>query len=226
MSDYSISVNQFARFKRVSNSKKLGIIRRQKNPDTNMVPWYQMTRSKIKKSIELKGDLKPVVEGINTLSNRKADTVQKNRMRNGSIDGLKKYMEMQLPKVLLDLDYSIIKPTQKSINISGVDIKVAPDIVVRAVVNGETVLGAVKIHICKGDKFDNQQCQIVSAILFEYLQSKVATNGEVVLPELCFSLDIFSGRMVSAKNIPNSVYKDIQLLCDEVKEIWKTIAAA
>ena len=58
--------------------------------------------------------------------------------------------------------------------------------------------------------------------MYQFLNKKVAKKGEIVLPELCICLDIFSGRLVQAPdNITNAVY-NIKVICNEIKKLWGT----
>lgn len=50
--------------------------------------------------------------------------------------------------------------------------------------------------------------------------SQVAKNGEIVLPELCISIDVFGeGIVTSPVNITDKI-KDIEVICEEIKMLW------
>lgn len=223
MSKYQISLNQFAECHEATENVKRRIIKQQLQPDRFRIPWYQLTKARIKKSFELKGNLDPIYEGINILRKRKPISKRQESDKKVSLEAMERFIIMKLPSVLKEIEYTVIKPKVKSIEVSDVDIIVAPDITVKGKLNGKTVLGGVKIHISKYKPFNLKKAQIVSTTIFNFLKYKVADSETEVLPELCYCLDIFSGRCVSAKEDSILVYKEIQEMCNDIKQLWDTV---
>ena len=86
--------------------------------------------------------------------------------------------------------------------------------------NGNTYLGAVKVHISKNNVFDNIQSRYISSLINKYLKEVVAEADEVVLDEPCLSIDVFGEKVISVpKNLPKSL-TEIEVICEEVKSIW------
>jgi hypothetical protein len=219
--EYKISINQLADFSTATESRKKSILKQQKKPNPFLIPWYQLAKSKMKKSIVAKGDLEPIDLGIEELNSRKPKSNRQVIDRQVSIEALRLFKEVQLPQMLKDFPYEIVKKGKiKSIYINGVEVIISPDVIYRVRINGQKFLGGVKLHVAKGNIFDNKQLRYISTLIYQYLNEIIAEDDEEVLKELCLSFDIFGQRVISAPhNIHNCLY-DIREYCDEIKTLW------
>ncbi|PWE00007.1 hypothetical protein [Marinilabilia rubra] len=221
MKECKISINQFANFSKSTKKGKKGIITRQLSPDLFRVPWYQLTKAKVKKSLEYKGDLQPIFDGINILKNRIPDTDRKKRDRQVSLEALERFVELQIPHYFKQLDFEVIKPKEKNLQFENVNFIISPDLVIKGNYKGKTIYGGVKIHISKSKPFDLQQSKLVSHLIYEYLKNEVAEHPSQVLPEFCLSIDVFGNRIVSADETDKTIEEEIKALCSEIKDLWE-----
>jgi hypothetical protein len=221
MGNYQISTNQLVNFYGSTENGKKGIIAQQLVPDRFRIPWYQLTKSRIKKSITLKGDLEPVYDGIKTLMARTPKSTRQETDKRVSIEALERFVKMRLPKALQNVDYSIVKTNNKFVPFAGIDIIVAPEIVVTAVIGGKKVVGGIKIHISKSKPFDIKESKISASTVFLFLQDEYASKGYEVLPQFSFCLDVFAGRIVSAPNTDDSIYKELEGICEEIIMLYR-----
>jgi hypothetical protein len=221
MSNYVISINQLAEFTTATEKGKMRIIRQQKVPDPFLIQWYRIPKSRIKKFFAFKGDFRPILEGLEILKKKVPKNNQQITDKLVSIEALERFLKIKLPGVLFEMDYKMINPKVKSVEICGVDLKVSPDIIVRGELNGETVIGGIKLHICKGKPFDYKKSLYVATSIYKYLAEKIAQPGEVVHPGLCFSLDIFGDRPVPAPDDPKIIILEIENYCEEIKKLWE-----
>jgi len=217
-----ISINQLAVYSEASLSKKKQILKQQVVPNRILVPWYQKAKAAIKKYFKNVNDIAPLLKAIDAIEHEAKPTKHWIKINQQvSKEALKQMMLIRVPRMLRDVSYEIIKPSVNSIMLGGVEIKVAPDIVISAKINGKTVYGAIKIHISKNDFFDSKQLEIVSTVLHQFLLSKVVHRGDIVLPELCLCLDVFAGRIVGADNTHfNVVMEQIENICFEINKLW------
>ncbi len=221
MTKFHISINQVADFSTSTTAAKLRIIKEQLKPNKKKIAWYQLSKAKIKKSLADKGNHDPIQEGINILEARTPTTKWRINDRTVSIEALRRFLNIRFPAVLKRMDYTVLKPKTKSFELEDVDIIVAPDVVIRGKLRGITVIGGIKIHISKNKKFDFAQAQVVSSIICEYLKKSVAEGDDIVLPELCFCLEVFDERMVPAPDKYDEIITRVKNICDEVKILWK-----
>jgi len=220
--NYVISINQLADFSIATDKGKRRIIRQQKNPNKFLVSWYQLSKSRIRKTLENNCDLTPVFDGIEELVNRKPTKPRQILDRQVSIQALKRFVNIKLPKLLKNIPYQVIKKVEtKSIIYKGVEIIISPEVIFKLKIDGKEYLGAVKIHISKNNVFDNNQSRYISSLLYKYLDEVVAKNGEKVMPELCLSIDVFGEKIISVPKNVEKKLEDIEVLCEEVKSLWQ-----
>lgn len=217
----NISLNQLADFSQGTDAKKRSIIKQQKTPNSFKIAYYQLAKARIKKVIANKGDIQPVLDGIEELKGKTLTKPRQISDRIVSLDALQRFVSFQIPSLLKNYEYKVLKNVEsKSIFIRGVEVIVSPDLIIEIEIDNKKYLGAVKTHISKGNKFDTKQQIYVASTLHRYLESEVARDGEIVLPELCISIDVFGdGIVTSPQNITNKI-KDIEVMCEEVKKLW------
>lgn len=220
MSKYYISINQFAEFSSATEASKKRIIKQQKIPNKLLIPWYQRAKGAIRKFFSDVKDYTPIDNAIKILEEKVPTNDRQKADKIASIQALELIKKLSLPKTLSVMNYELITADDKSLLINDVDIKVAPEIIIRAKYKNEVVYGAIKIHISKGKPFNHNQALYVSTLLHQFLVKKLAKRGERILPELCLCLDVFSERLVPAP--PNIVKEmtEIKAVCNEVKMLW------
>ncbi|HPS62061.1 MAG TPA: hypothetical protein PLK82_03315 [Bacteroidales bacterium] len=216
----NLSVNQLVQFSAKTDAGKRRIIQQQLNPDTFKVQWYQKAKACIRASISQNFDHQPVYDGLAMLAARKAVTKHQLSDKATSIEALERFLDLKVPSILRTMHYTTIRPPDKTVMISDVEITVAPEIVFRGTMGGKKVVGGVKIHICKGTPFDYEQSEQVAAVIYRYLVEKVALPDEKVIPALCLSLDIFGDRIVQAPRDLTRVNRSLDEVCNEVKVHW------
>lgn len=222
MSKYYISINQFAEFSNANESSKKRILKQQKNPNKLLIPWYQRAKGAIRKYFVDVNDYSVIDKAIQILTEKIPSNNRQKIDRQVSIEALEELKRVKLPSILQHLDYEVITAIEKNLLINNVDIKVSPEVIIRAKYKGEVIYGAIKIHISKGKPFNLNQATYVATTMYQFLKKNVILDGEKVLPELCLCLDIFSGRLVPApENITSEILK-IKIICNEIKELWTT----
>lgn len=216
-----ISINQFAEYSsKKRESSKLSIIRNQKKPDRNLFFWYQRAKACIRRSLKLNGSLIPIYEGLEFL--KKDIPLTKNQIsnRDTSILALERFTSMKLPRVILENSLDVLKLEKKTLKIRELEISPSPEFVFRLrKANGESVIGAVKLHICKSKPFDFQTAELSSVVLYDFLKEAVGSN-DVVDPRCCFTIDIFGDRIVPAPLNINEYNRKVEKLCEEIVQLW------
>ncbi|MDO6673940.1 hypothetical protein Q4517_00060 [Tenacibaculum sp. 1_MG-2023] len=220
--EFFISINQFVDFSKGTEATKKRIIRQQKEPNKFLITLYQTSRASIKKSIVNNGDLKPTIEGLEKLKSKIPIKPRQVLNKTISIEAIQRYMKIKIPSILKNHKIQIIKkPKVKSIFIEGVEILISPDVIFTMEYNGEKYIGGVKIHISKRNIFSLKDSQKVAFLIEEYLKVIEKEYEANVLPELCFSLDVFDGRMISSPNNKFLFLEEIKETAREVKSLWK-----
>ena len=220
-SGYVLSINQLAAFSKATEAGKRRIIKQQKQPNKFLVSWYQLPKARIRKAIANNCDLEPILKGIEELKLRKPEKPRQIIDRQVSLEALKRFVNIKLPKLLKEVPHDLVKKVpSKSILINGVEIIISPDVIYKLNLNGKVYIGAVKVHISKNNIFDNKQSRYISSLIYKYLKEVVAIEGEEVLEELCLSIDVFGENVISTPyNLPK-ILTDIEVICEELKSMW------
>jgi hypothetical protein len=220
MAKFYISVNQLAEFSEATESGKKKILKQQKAPNRLLIPWYQRAKGAIKRFFTNTKDYSPIEAAIQELEGRVPENDRQKNDRNVSIQALETMKKIKLPKLLSSLKYELITASEKDILINDVDVKVAPEIIIKAKYKEQTIYGAIKIHISKGKPFNHGQASYVATLVYQHITKKVAGKNDKVLPELCFCLDVFAERLVPAPENQIKEITAIKRICDEVKVFW------
>lgn len=222
MKEYKISVNQLADFTRGSEAKKRSIIRQQKNPAKIIVARYGLAKARCRKFIALRGDISPVLLGIEQLKAKKTETDWQVNDKKVSLEAMERVIKLKLPNLLQDLDsYEILPKFPFNYFIfSGVNIIVSPDLIVKGTIGGKTYIGAVKIHVSKSTPFAADESKYVGTCIYNYLSSFVKDEDIIVLPELCLCIDVFADSIISAPKNIDYVNSKLGEYCLEIIKIW------
>lgn len=220
MENYHISVNQFAEFSKASPKAKERIVKQQLEVNKFLIPWYQMAKAKIRRYFYNTDDLFPILSGIEILKNKHIGNKRQEIDRRVSIEALERMINLQIPKILKGVRYEVIKSEEKSVYVEGVEIKISPEIIIAAKINGQLCYGGLKIHVSKGKPFDHNQASYVATLLKEFIKRHIVNDDGVVVPELCFCLDVFSDRLLSAPAESKLLLDEIKKYCIELKDIW------
>jgi hypothetical protein len=219
--EYKISINPLIDFFKGTEAKKKRVIRNQKEPSVIMVGWHQTSRACIKKSLSLNGDKSPIIEGSNRLKLKVVEKPRQVQNKFVSLEGMQKYLNIEIPEMLKNHNLTIIKKrTIKSTFIKGVEITVSPDIVFTMDYKGRKYIGGVKIHLSKGNIFDNQELKIVATVLHKHISEIADKYDAISLPEICYSMDVFGERIISSSKKPERILSQIENICDEIKRFW------
>ncbi|HKC69408.1 MAG TPA: hypothetical protein VKG26_14330 [Bacteroidia bacterium] len=218
MNTYHISINPFAEYLEATEARRINILKEQQDPDPVRIPYYQLAKARIKKSIALSGSFKPIDDGIKTLQARKPIKDWQKNDRTNSIIVLDKFKKMLLSDLIKENKLEIISPKQKHINFKGITINISPNIIFRVTIDGTKYIGACKIHISKGKPFSHKQSKLVANLIEQYLSNVVAEEDEVVDPVLCFCLDPFAGTTINSNSQAGYDMKLVKQLCSEIKQ--------
>jgi hypothetical protein len=218
MQNTRISVNPLAEYLLATERRRNQILKDQLNPDPLRIPRYQLAKARIRKSISLNGDLKPINDGIRVLKNKKPEKQwQKNDVVN-SIIVLEKFKKMTIHSLITDNEIEVIKPEQKHLNFKGLSIIISPDVIFRITIDGKKCIGACKIHISKTKPFNHVQSKLIANLLEQYLSNCVAGEDDFVDPALCFCIDPFSGTNINSNSRVSIDMKQVTQLCEEIKQ--------
>ena len=161
-----------------------------------------------------------ILDGIMRLQNKNPSSDFQRSNTKNSIEALRKFLELQFPDNFRNIKCSFLNVEEKNFYINGVQVRVAPDIVLRIQKNGQNVIGGIKFHISKSSKFTYESAKCAATELKLFLQETVAKDDEVVDPSYCLSVDVFGERVVQAPDNHDRYLKLLESACDEFKKLF------
>ena len=217
-----ISINQYADFIKSTDAKKKRIIKEQKKPNKFRVAYYQLAKAGIRKTLTDNGSLKHIEDALSKLSSRVPKNKRQISDKHVSIEALQKFLKLKIPKIMKDDKLEFLNPKlfKNDIEVHGVSIIVSPEIIFKLNIDGQEVLGGLKLHVSKSNAFDNEQQQVIASAVCKYLEKNVAETGQIVLPEFCISLDIFGNGYITNTSALKNVVESYQKECIEIIKIW------
>lgn len=217
LATFQISITSLAEYLEATEARKIAIIKEQYNPNKRSFR-YKLAKARIKKSIELGGDLEPVHAAIKILKKRVPEKDWQITDIPNSISALEKYAGMALPDLVRENELEILSGDQKHFTFHGISVWVAPELVFRVNVDGIKYIGACKLRVSKDKPFSTRQSKLVAAIIDLYLNRCVAEEDDVVHPVLCFCLDPFAGTTINSNSKVNLDMKVVKKICKEIKQ--------
>lgn len=219
MEKFLLSVNEFAEFTNATPLRKLRIVEAQKATRDRFFFWNQAVKWAIVMFFRKNKDLKMIKQRITLLSKRKGDTKRREDNRIASIQALKVFLELKLPDIFEGLEYEVLKVENKSVIIHGVELRVTPELIIRAKIDGKKVIGGIKFHLAK-KTFKPSQSKLVAAILKRYLETEFKSVGDIVYPDLCFSLELHGAGLICAPSNSDQLIASAIPELELVKELW------
>lgn len=204
-----------------NHSKRLQIIKTLKEAKPVRGGFYQTPKACIRQSLLSKGDTSPIFEGLKRLTSKIAKNNHQELNREYSINALNEYLSINIPNLLKNHKIDLIRHKNKSTQIKDLDIQVSPEIVFTMNLGDEKYLGAIKMHFSRVDIFDQNQLQTSSSLIFKYLAEISEDLDAEVLPELCFSIDVFGKSYSTCPFNNNELIQEIEKIADNINSYWK-----
>ncbi|MFT6963551.1 MAG: hypothetical protein ACJAWV_003288 [Flammeovirgaceae bacterium] len=221
MSDPRASVNQISEYVGANSTRRKKIVEDAKNPSSFIVARYTEARKAISNYIA-EGDLSCLDECADFLKNKVATSDFQKNDKKKSLEALLAIRNIDL-SFLSGFEMDVYSGSNPKLQISGLDISVNPDIIIRGEHRGKKIIGAVKLHISSSAPLTEEMGKSVAMIIHEFIKSHVQSADETAHLKFCISLDIFNGRLTEA---PTSVKKRLSKIgasCEEFVLRWDSI---
>jgi hypothetical protein len=106
------------------------------------------------------------------------------------------------------------------LTIEGVDISVAPSLILRGGGVEEPRVGAVKLYLVKTNPLDKRSGEYAATILRVFLESRLEGSPLAVDRELCQVADVFASRVFAAPRAYKRRMEDVAVACDSIRRLW------
>ncbi|PKQ60817.1 hypothetical protein BZG01_20340 [Labilibaculum manganireducens] len=220
-----LSLNMIGEYSEATKARKRSIISNQKKPKKFIFARYSSAKSAIK-NFFAQDEFEPlcVKAKINELAKKVCSTDFQVNNRNCQIQALESFLTTNLDSSLKKFTFERFRSKLKSISIHGLTIGISPDLVIRGEINGQKVVGAIKLHFSKSGVFKGSAGRVAATGLYRFMNDIVATEREVVIPSLCIVLDVFEQKTYQAPENIDFYMKKFINACDEIMDIWDNVA--
>ncbi|GJM35405.1 MAG: hypothetical protein DHS20C18_44060 [Saprospiraceae bacterium] len=219
MSKPRISINKLGEYLQANPLRRKKIVSDAKNPQPYVVTRYADAREAIKDYFTKGFDTEILNSSIENHERKTISSDFQEQDQALSIELLEKVLDIGLPD-FSDFTVSRYEGPNPKLNISGVDVSVNPDLIIRGTHRGQKVVGAIKLHISKGNQLDKEGAMNVATLLKEFVEGHVAEDDEKVHLSLCNSVDTFGQSMESAPKSFKRRMTHISSACEEIVLWW------
>lgn len=129
-----ISLNPLVEYVYASSKRKMTILKSQKHPSSFIVARYRTARAAFSDFFKQGYDINILIRAIEKLQNKETLSDWSTTDKHNSIYALNKFLEIKFPFVNLKCNFR--KPSLKSYSVKGVNIIVAPDLILEWEQNG------------------------------------------------------------------------------------------
>ena len=214
-------MNSLIDFIEASDCKKRNIVRNQKNPPIIKAAKYSSVRHVFSKYSLNDFDDQVLKDTFERIKKRDTSTQWRKDDVRDSIAAIRHFIRMNFPSTLKNINCSFAKATIKECWLSGVQIHVSPDMIIKWVKNDKTYVGAVKFRISKS-KLDSTSGITAAALLTHYLKEYYQDENVIVAPQYCLYVDIMEELIYSAPSDSSFPMSRLVKACDEINILWKS----
>lgn len=222
MSKPRISINKLGEYLHANPQRRKKIVSDSKNPKPFVVTRYGDAREALKSYF---------VSGLNTNILEASIEAHEGKDPASEFQEQDQALSIELLEMMLDLDLpdlsgfsiSIYNGANPKLDISGVDVSVNPDLIIRGDYRGQKVVGAIKLHISKSNKLDEEGAKNVAILLKEFVENHIAADDEKVHLPFCISVDIFGQLVGTAPRSFKRRMMHISSACEEIALWWDTV---
>lgn len=210
------SVNKLGEYMVATASRRKRIIYDQKYPSSFIVSQYKDAREAIIKYIIKDYDESIITDAIEKI--KKSSSLKELDIEN-SILALKEALNNDLPD-LSSYKKTRCKDSNPKINISGLEISVNPDIIIK----NNNKVGCIKTHVIKTEqnRLTQEASLYVGVLLYQYTEANLISKTELADPKICISIDCFGNSHETAPKAVARRLSNIQAACEEIVRAWES----
>lgn len=227
-----MTLNKFAEYVSLPGAAALRrrrILEMIKFPEPGAPLWYAEGRSEIASKLAA-DDTEALVAVAKRLLLDKTGSPFALELREKSADAIRTFLSNSLGHLtaLEGMELTVARgPGEEfpKLLIEGVEISVAPDLIVRGEAKGEKIVGLVKFHIVASQPLTEYAGSIGCTVLEKYAREHYLREDEKVSLEHCLLVDVFNtaNPVFSAPKSFKKRWREIADTCIEIANLWPRI---
>jgi hypothetical protein len=228
--DPRISVNKLAEYVLATPSRRKRILLDAKYPKPYITTRYKEVREIAKSFLSGQMTSHEVLKEIKVFEKAAVDAakIPDNEYQIGyneqSAEALSTLLATTIPKFYGAKIFALNEQSKIILN-KGVSISVKPDLILRADIDGEIHVGAMKLHITQTTTLDDESQKLVGVVLHEYVKKHIANTAKGEIPDyrMCVSYDIFKQRFDVCPAAMKVRLTQVADSCEEIAARWDSI---
>ncbi|PWC62632.1 hypothetical protein TSH7_14620 [Azospirillum sp. TSH7] len=226
-----ISTNELALFMVSSDTARVSIIRRAKNPQTPPIIRYRDARAAICQYLtDIRRPVNCLVTAENMLSQRMDDPSESSMRKEDARHSIEVLHAIQRMSNRLSAFQFILAPnSQPKLTIQGVEISVRADMLVHGSSRSQQQIGAAILRMTQDDAdTDSARARrqemgyCVAALARLHIEQNIQSE-RVPSNRLCMSIDVQHGEVFQAPNSNVRRVNDIEAACRFIAAMWDQV---
>lgn len=221
MEEPKISLNKLAEYLDATPSRRRQIVKDQQNPQPFIAARYNDAREEIIGFIEggMNSEQEMLAAAADLRQNHNGTDFAK-QDRNASADAIEDFLDASDQLEINGFAAEgVDRSTGAAMNISGVNVSVRPDVILKDKDTGE-VKGAIKFHFSKTSPLSAKSREYSATALRVYL---VDEGHQDVDPKKCYVVDVPTQSVSNAPKAFKRKMNDIEAACEEINARWTKI---
>ncbi|CCG40122.1 conserved hypothetical protein [Magnetospirillum molischianum DSM 120] len=223
-----ISANQLAQYMVSSDTARLGIIRKARDPQTPVIIRYRDARAPICAFLsDQQRKLNPLTAAEDMLQQRSDDPSESPFRKDDAKSSIEVIRAIQrMGNSLSQYEFHLPPSNQDKLYICGVEISIRADLVVYGSSRGVKQIGAAVLRMTQDDadtdaaRDKRRDMGCVVATLTKLHVEKNLSGERLPVNKLCMSIDVQHGELFVAPNANTRRMNDIESVCRVISEMW------
>lgn len=220
-----ISVNKLGQYVVCSSpARRRRIIHDQKHPNKVVVPMYRLAEEPVAEFFCRGRDRHHIDKAVVSLRSVLTGSTWAIADRRNTAEALDEILVLSA-KLPSDGVIYVRGPDQAPpLHIKGVDVSVAPNLLLHFELRGVPCVGAVKFHYPKSEDvaLDRDGGEHVATLLQKWLEAH-GPHGRKVVASHCFSVDVFRRAVVAAPSASTRRMANVVAACEEISAHWEQL---
>jgi hypothetical protein len=224
-------VNDLALYMVSSETARIGIVRRAKNPQIPPIIRYRDVRGPICAFLsDLRRDVNPLVSAEEMLRQRMADTSESALRQDDAKNSIEVLNAVQrMRNQLAPYEFLQAPADQGRLQLGGVEVSVRADLLVRGASRGVNQIGAAVLRMTQDDA-DTEAAKTKRRDMGLYVATLARLHVEQNIPSdrqvanrLCMSIDVQHGELFAAPDANTRRMNDLENACRFIAALWPQV---
>lgn len=219
-----ISVTKLGEYTVATPARRRAIVREQRNPQKFIVLRYEHARSALVEYYAAGAkDPNPLMDKIGALASVPPSSEWNEQDLRLSSEALEAFLDICDEFDLDALSAAAGPHSAPKLSISGVDVSVHPDVVLRGAYREKNVVGALKFHFSKTNALTAEAGLNVATVIHHYVEAHLLDAEYVASPRHCAVLDVFMKSWHRAPTAFRLRRNSVAAACQEVALWWPAV---